>query len=361
MKLTDVKPAPLGDIPGSPENILLQDYRPVSLFKSAESNITRAKFPVIDVHTHAWSPQTDLNSLVQRMQAANVEKSIVLSFETGAAFDALVHQFSPFKPYFDLWCGFDYTGYDQPGSNWVDHALAELERCHRAGARGVGELGDKGLGEYYSRPTPGYGMHINDQRLQPLFDRCGQLSMPVSIHVADPIWMYEPMDAHNDGLMNAYNWRIDTKNDQLLGYDDLLDSLEAVAMNHPKTIFIACHLANTTHDLNRLGKMLDNCPNLYADISSRLKEIGTVPRYAAAFLTKYQDRLFFGSDLGYDPAKALDYADTIYAMSFRLLESADDHIYNHAFSKFHWPLYGLDLPEPVLRKLYRDNFLRVTG
>jgi uncharacterized protein len=361
MNLNEIKPAPLGDTPDSPENIRLKDFRPVSIFKTAETKISRAKYPAVDVHSHAWDANTSIAELSRRMTAANIERSIVLTFETGKGFDQVVHQFKDFAHQFDLWCGFDYTGYDIPGSGWIENALAELDRCHKLGAKGVGELGDKGLGEFYSRPVPGYNMHIDDERLSPLFKRCGQLKMPVSIHVAEPIWMYLPMDASNDGMMNAYNWRIDQTREYLLGFDALLLSLEKAVQAHPGTIFIACHFANCTHDLQRLGKMLDLYPNLFADISSRLKEVGTVPRYAAAFFEKYQDRLLFGSDLGYDPSKPMDYVNTIYEMSFRLLESADDHIYDHAFSKFHWPLYGLNLPDQVLKKLYRDNFLRVIG
>jgi predicted TIM-barrel fold metal-dependent hydrolase len=105
--------------------------------------------------------------------------------------------------------------------------------------------------------------------------------------------------------------------------------------------------------------MLDMYPNLYGDISSRLKEIATVPRYAAAFIKKYQDRLLFGSDVGYDLTKPIKYSTDIYEISFRLLETADEHIYMHDLFKYHWPLYGLELKEDVLKKLYRDNAIRV--
>ena len=361
MNLQEVKPAPLGNVPGSPENIRLMDFKPVSIFDSGRTEVSRAKFPVIDTHAHAWTKATDLHELVERMKDANVEKAVILSFETGTGFDAIVEQFSPFSNEFEIWCGFDYTGFETEGSAWIDHALAELDRCHQLGARGVGELGDKGLGEYYSRPVPGYGLHLDDKRLSPLLKRCGQLGMPVSIHIADPIWMYLPLDEKNDGLMNAYNWRIDHSRKNMLGYEDLQASLEQAVQAHPDTIFIACHLANSTHQLQRLGKLFDLYPNLFADLSSRLKEVGTVPRYAAAFFEQYQDRILFGSDMGYDPEKNLDHATTIYQTSFRLMESADDHFYDHDFSKFHWPLYGLNLPDRVLQKIYRDNFLAITN
>lgn len=353
MQLKDIKPAPLGDVPGSPENFKLNEFKPISVFNTPQTQVTKAKFPVLDMHAHAWDLDTNIGDWVNRMDAANIEKTVVLSFETGAQFDAIYNQYKKYGDRFSLWCGLDYTGYDTD-SNWTTNAIAELRRCKSLGATGVGELGDKGVGEYYSSPVPGIGMHIDDDRMDPLLHECGLLKMPVSVHVADPIWMYLPMDIHNDGMMNAYNWRIEMKQG-MLDHGALLKTLEHAVRKHPGTIFIACHFANCTHDLQILGDMFDRYNNLYADISSRLKEIATVPRYAKAFIEKYQDRLMFGSDVGYDTSKPVSYSTDIYEISFRLLETADEHIYRHELFKYHWPLYGLEVGDDVLKKLYYDN------
>jgi uncharacterized protein len=353
MELRDLKPAPLGDVPGSPENIRLQQFKPKSIFNTPHNFVPIARYPVIDMHAHAWDENTDISEWVKRMDAANIAKTIVLSFETGDKFDAIVDQYSGWGDRFSIWCGFDYTGYASE-NDWQDHAISELQRCNAKGAQGVGELGDKGTGEFYSSPIAGIGMHINDKRMDPLLDECAKLKMPVNFHVADPIWMYLPMDVYNDGMMNAYNWRIELK-EGMLDHAQLLHSFEHALKKHPRTVFIACHLANCTHDLSITARLLDSHPNLYCDISSRLKEICTVPRYAAAFLEKYQDRLLFGSDVGYDPSKGLNYATQIYEVSFRLMETADEHVYEHDLFKYHWPLYGLELSDDVLKKLYYDN------
>ena len=357
MQLKDIKPAPLGDVPGSPENFKLNEFKPVSVFNTPKTRVTKAKFPVIDMHAHAWDLTSDINEWVNRMDAANVEKTVVLTFETGERFNAIYNQYKKFDNRFSLWCGFDYTGYDN-NTKWTDNAIRELRRCKEFGAQGVGELGDKGVGEYYSSPVTGIGMHIDDERMDPLLEECGKLKMPVSIHVADPIWMYLPMDVNNDGMMNAYNWRIEMK-EGMLNHGELLRTLERAVEKHPGTIFIACHFANCTHDLQIFGEMLDKYPNLYGDISSRLKEIATVPRYAAAFIEKYQDRLLFGSDVGYDVTKPMKYSTDIYEISFRLLETADEHIYMNDLFKYHWPLYGLELSEDLLKKLYNENANRL--
>ena len=357
MELRDIKPAPLGDVPGSPENIKLTEFRPVSVFNTPQTHISKAKFPVIDMHAHAWDLHTDVGEWVKRMDVAGIEKTVVLSFETGARFDAIMNQYTKYRDRFSIWCGLDYTGYNTDPA-WTTNAIAELRRCKNAGADGVGELGDKGVGEYYSSPVAGIGMHINDERMDPLLHECGLLNMPVSIHVADPIWMYLPMDVHNDGMMNAYNWRIELK-EGMLDHRALLKTLEDAVSRHHDTIFIACHFANCTHDLLTLGAMLDKYNNLYADISSRLKELGTVPRYARTFIEKYADRLLFGSDVGYDTSKPLRYSTDVYEISYRLLETADEHIYMHELFRYHWPLYGLELSNEVLRKVYHDNASRI--
>jgi len=359
MNLDEIKPASSDNDAASPGLIRLKDFRPKSVFNVPVSDIPKARFPVIDMHTHSWQPDTDIGKWVKKMDEAGVEKSVILSFETGAAFDAVLGRFAGYKERFDVWCGFDYTGYDLPGTAWIERAVAELERCARMGAKGVGELGDKGLGEFYSRPVAAYGMHLDDSRMQPLWQKCGELHMPVSIHIADPIWMYLPMDASNDGLMNAYTWRIDMDKPGILDHGQLLRSFEKIVSGNPDTIFIACHFANCTHDLEAVGKMLERYPNLYTDITSRLEEIAAVPRYARAFCEKFQDRILYGTDLGYDPVMTMEYAARLYKSTFRLLESADEHFYDHDLYSYHWSLHGLALEDAVLRKIYRENALKI--
>jgi predicted TIM-barrel fold metal-dependent hydrolase len=359
MNLNDLRPTTPEEMERIIENLKLKDFRPISLFNTSKTIVPGAKYPAIDMHTHPWQKDTDVSEWVKRMDASNITRSIVLSFETGAGFDEIMARYSAFPHRFDIWCGFDYTGYDQPGTNWTDHSIAELERCYKKGAKGVGELGDKGLGEFYSSPVPGYGMHLNDARFKPLLQKCAQLGLPVSVHIADPIWMYHPMNIYNDGLMNAYKWRIDLTRNGILHHAQLITGFEEAVSQHPDTTFIACHLANCSHDLDVLGKMLDKYANLYTDITSRLKEVATVPRYARAFFERYQDRLLFGTDLGYDPNTTMDIASELYKATFRLLESSDEHIYEHDLFKYHWPLYGLDLSDSVLRKLYQENAMHL--
>jgi uncharacterized protein len=332
------------------DTLKLKDYHPVSIYKIPQTTIEKAKYPVIDFHTHD-DPKTDaeVDEWVATMNKAGIAKSMLLSYSTGAAFDSVVKKYARYKDRFDIWCGFDYTGYGQVG--WEKHAVAELERCHKMGAKGVGELGDKGLGEFYSKAAPGYGLHIDDAQMKPLLGKCAQLHMPVSVHVAEDAWMYLPADADNDGLMNAGTWKVDMTKKGILNHDQLVATLEHAVRDNPATTFIACHLANCCSNLTMLGNLFDKYPNLYADIAARYGELAPVPRYTKAFIEKYADRIVYGTDMGNKKE--------MYQVTFRILESADEHFYDRERFDYHWPLHGLALSNNALKKIYSDNAKKI--
>jgi predicted TIM-barrel fold metal-dependent hydrolase len=333
-----------------PSGLLLKDFMPVSIYNIPKTNIKKAKFPVIDMHSHAYAKSMDeVQQWVENMDHVGIEKTIVMTGATGDRFDSLYAVYSQFGDRFEVWCGFDYTGYQEEG--YGKAAVKELERCFKVGATGVGELGDKGRGLLNSHPTPGYGLHIDDPRLQPLIRKCGELGMPINIHVAEPYWMYLPMDASNDGLMNAYNWKIDTTEENRLFHAELIATLEHAVRDNPGTTFIACHIANCSHDLSIIGNLLDKYPNLFADIGARFAEVAPVPKYSRAFFEKYSHRLLYGTDMGFEPS--------MYKTTFRILETQDEHFYEKDLFSYHWPLYGLGLSDHVLEKLYHKNAQKI--
>jgi predicted TIM-barrel fold metal-dependent hydrolase len=328
----------------SPETILLKDYRPKSLYKIPISEVSSAKFPIIDMHSHAYAKTPEeIAEWVRNMDEVGIEKTIILTGATGQKFDDIHRKYAVYPDRFEFWCGFDYTGYDEPG--FGPQAIRALEKCHQAGARGVGELHDKGKG-LSSDTVNAFGMHPDDARMDPVFERCGQLGMAVNIHVADPIWMYEPMDNKNDGLMNAFHWRLDNQPD-IVGHSGMIDILERTVKKHSSTTFIACHFANLDYDLERLGKLLARYPNLYADISARYAETAPIPRFAAKFYAQNADRLVYGTDMGFDKP--------MYRVTFRILETTDEHFYETDMFSYHWSLNGFGLPDEVLRKVYHAN------
>ncbi|TAL77414.1 MAG: amidohydrolase [Bacteroidetes bacterium] len=330
---------------GPADTILLKDYRPVSLYKIPVSHIDKAAFPAIDVHTHDSyaKNEEEVAKWAKMMDDCGIAKSVVFTMTTGARYDSIVGRYSKYSDRFEIWCGFDFTGFDKPG--FGPAAVRELERCHKMGASGVGEMSDKGLGIRAGAP----GMHVDDPRMKPLYDKCAELNMPVNIHVADPIWFYDKMDAHNDGLMEAQRYYIDSTQAGLIGYNALIKTLENAVKNNPKTTFIACHFANLEYDLTRLGVLLDKYPNLYADISARFEMTANIPRFAKAFYEKYQDRLLYGTDMG---ARV-----SMYRSTFRVLESLDEHFYE--YRSYKWAQSGIGLPKEILKKVYHDNAAKI--
>jgi len=339
-----LRAAALGADPGtSPDQVLLKDFKPKSIFKVPETRVEKARFAAIDMHSHN---SADAAEWVKTMDAVGVEKTVILAGTTGARLDQDLAKFGKFPGRFEVWCGIDYKGFDQPG--FGPAAIAELERCHKAGAAGIGELSDKGRG--LGATSTNLGMHVDDPRMDAILEKCAGLRMPINIHVGEDKWMYEPMDHNNDGLMNAWTWRVRLDRG-VIGHDEVVDSLERAVKKHPRTTFIACHFANCCADLNHLGTMLDQHPNLYADMGARFAEIAPIPRFMARFFQRYQDRLLYGTDMHPDAE--------MYRVTFRLLETEDEHFYPPYFSQYHWPHYGIGLPEPVLKKIYRENALRI--
>lgn len=369
--------------PGTPPTILLNDYLPQSIYRIPVTEVPKAKFPVFDGHDHGHGPLT-VTEMLRIMDKVGVEKTVIF---TGAGtvdhFKEVAHDYADYPDRFDLWCMFDLLGVDQAG--FGPNAIKSLEECHRAGAKGVGELHDKGRGIFSGQnagahhaaqhrggqsalnggptfthdpappPSPNapIGPHPDDPRMDILWDKAGQLGMPISFHTSDPIWSYQPMDATNDGLMNGWSWRIVIV-PGTYDHDQLVNSFENAVKKHPNTQFIACHLCNLDYDLNRLGQMLDRYPNLNADIAARFAETSTIPRVMHRFLLKYSDRIVYGTDVTYN--------EPFFATTFRILESDDDHFYmrgkvesaNFNFN-YHWTLNGFGLPDDVLKKIYYDN------
>lgn len=333
---------------------MLRNYRPVSIFNIPVTKPERARTQVIDIHSHDFARSSmELDQWVETMDKKGILKTIVLSGSTGARFDSVVKKYSSYKSRFDIWCGLDYSTYGT--GKWAAQTMAELERCARAGAKGVGELGDKGSGEEFSSSArrAKQGPHFDDPQMMQVFQKCGELGLPVNIHIGEDAWMYLPPDSLNDGLMNGARYRIDMAALKRWDHARLLESVHTAVLKNPGTTFILCHYGNSCADLNKLGVLLHRYPNLYADISARFGEIAAIPRFAKKFIEDNQDKLLYGTDMGSKTE--------MYDMTFRILESADEHFYYHDYLDYHWPLSGLDLTDAVLEKIYRLNAERLSG
>ena len=338
---------------GPMDHVLLKDYAPRSSMIANKTFVPKARYPTIDVHVHSYYPEVKegkkpeeaLADWVKTQEEVGIETSVVLTGATGAEFDRLVEMFlKPYPEQFQLYCGVLGTEIDKP--DFPERAVAELERCYQLGARGVGELSDKGFG-LTKNPNlaPEERLHNNDPRLDSFYRKCAELDLPVVIHMADHPSSWQPPDVHQERtpIFQQFN-QYDGNG---LSYDKLLDNLDKMLKKHPEATFVVCHLANLGNDLERLGKMVDDNPNMYLDMSARDYELGRQPRGSAKFLSKYSDRVLFGTDMGMEKS--------MYQNWWRLLESADEHITGRVW----WRYYGLDLPDPVLEALYHDNAKRI--
>ncbi|MCQ2341934.1 MAG: amidohydrolase [Paludibacteraceae bacterium] len=334
-----------------PENqILLKDFAPVNVNNIPVTNVLTPKYNVIDMHSHDYAAtEEEIDQWVRNMDSCHVDKAVVLHCNwIGEDFETCINKYSKYPDRFEMWCCIDYSHYGQP--DFAEYANAQLDKYHAMGAKGIGELGDKGMGDLYARPVEGKGIHIDDPALCPVLAHCAELKMPVNIHVAEPYWMYLPIDATNDGLVNGGIWHVDTSDPECLDYDELMTSFEHALQMNPNTIFIACHYLNMNQDLPRLSALLDKYPNMYIDISGRLGESAQTPRATRAFLIKYQDRVLYGTDNGMELST--------YRNAYRILETEDEHFYMPSFG-YHWYYSAFYLPDEVLEKIYRTNAIRL--
>ncbi len=328
--------------PGPMDTILLKDWAPRTSVVVPETFVAKAKYPAIDVHAHvnARTPE-EVTAWVKTMDEVGIARTIILTGATGAEFDKLVDLYlKPYPTRFQLWCGIDTTDIDKP--DYPARAAAELERCYRKGARGTGELTDKGWGFGRGNHLPrDRRLHPDDPRLDLFWNKAAELKIPASVHIADHPSCWTPLDVFQErtpDYQHFSQWGKDVPS-----YQDLIDIRDRLLARHPKTLFLACHLGNQGNDLATLSKELDKYPNLYLDIAARDYEVGRAPRAAVKFLTKYRNRVLFGTDMGRQ--------EIMYRSWWRLFETADENMPGRVW----WRYYGLDLPAPALEALYRGN------
>lgn len=334
-------------VEGPMDSLLLKDYQPEVSLVVPVTDVPKARFPVIDVHTHTFQgrirTKEDVDDWVRTMDAVGVEYTVVFTGAHGDRFQQFADLFKHQSKRFQLYCSLYASDVTVP--DYPQRAAAEIERCYRMGARGIGEVTDKGSGIQRDALPREKRLHFDDARLDLAWQTCARLNLPVNFHIADHPSAWQPLGPNQERTPLFQTFNLHGKD--VLSFEELMASRDRLLERHPKTTFIACHFSNQGHDLAALAKVLDRFPGLYLDLSARDYEIGRQPRTAAAFLTKYKDRVLFGTDMERDAA--------MYRGWWRLLETADEFIPGRIW----WRYYGLQLPEDVLQAIYRDNAKRV--
>ncbi len=338
-------------VAGPMDSLLVKDYKPASSLVVPVTKVEKAKFPVIDVHTHTDMSEiktpADVDAWVHTMDEVGIEKTVVFTGALGTEFDRQVELFlAKYPGRFQLWCDLDTSNID--AADYPERAANEVARCYRKGARGLGELSDKGWGFGGSAETAlprNKRLHIDDARLEKVWQKCAELKMPVNIHIADHPSCWQPLGPNQERTPDFQVFNLVGKD--VPSYAELLAKRDGLLSRNSKTSFIFCHLSNQGNDTESLAKMLDKYTNMYVDISARDYEVGREPRAAAKFLAKYKGRVLFGTDMGA--------AKEMYQGWWRLLETADEYMVGRIW----WPYYGLELPAATLKPLYRDAALKV--
>jgi predicted TIM-barrel fold metal-dependent hydrolase len=336
---------------GPMDAILLKDYKPDSSLVVPVTRLAEARYPVIDIHSHSsmnvMKTPADVDAWVRRMDEVGVERSVVFTEAVGANFDRQVDLFLKRYPdRFQVWCGMDTANIEAP--DYPERAARELERCFRLGARGVGEITDKGWGVQASEAKAlprAKRLRLDDPRLDKFWQKCAELNIPINVHIADHPSCWQPLGPKQERTPDFQGFNLHGKD--VPSYEELLLTRDRMLARHPRTRFILCHLSNQGNDLAALAKVLDRYPNAFVDISARDYEIGRSPRAAARFIARYRDRVMFGTDMGWERH--------MYEAWWRLLETGDEYMPGRIW----WRYYGLELPDDLLKSLYRDNALRL--
>ncbi|MFN8340212.1 MAG: amidohydrolase family protein [Cyclobacteriaceae bacterium] len=326
----------------------VEDYEPRSTLKVSTHELRRAKYPFVDVHNHQWAmPVQDLSKLVREMDSLNMAVMVDLSGFRGKYLEWSQDNITDHYPTrFVLFLNIDFELLDDPG--WPDNAIKLLEDGKAQGVRGLKVYKSLGLTD---KDNSGKRIAIDDSRLDPIWAKCGQLGLPVLIHSGEPSSFWDPRDKFNERWLELKQEPGRYRSpDKYPTFEEILGEQHRVFRKHPETIFIDAHLGWLGGDLERLGRLLDDLPNVYTELGAVLAELGRQPRNARQWMIRYQDRVLMGKDT---------YKLEEYYTYFRVLETADEYFDYYRKRHAHWKMYGLDLPDTVLRKVYYRNALRI--
>jgi predicted TIM-barrel fold metal-dependent hydrolase len=358
--------------------LALADFQPKSMLHVHETDVQKAKFPVIDVHTHvartakstAGVPlgeptkiDADVPSVVAMMDRRNVKTMVNLTGGYGSGLVDSVRLLQQAHP--DRFIVFTTPGWDHFASpNYPQWQADEIGRAKAAGARGLKIL--KTLGLYLrEQVTSGPLVAIDDKRFDPMWEACAAHGLPVAIHIADPEAFFLPIDRFNERYEELHvhpDWSFYGRD--FPSFANLIAARDRLLARHPKTTFIGLHVGHDSENLAAVSEALDRFPNLHVETAARIGELGRQPRASRRFFDRYQDRVLFGTDTSPERGVLADssYEDAMYRIYFRFFETEDEY-FDYGPSAVpgqgRWRIYGLGLPDEILRKLYFENAERV--
>lgn len=325
-----------------------EEYNPKSTLVVPEHKVERAKYPFVDIHSHQRDMSLNkLTQLVAEMDILNEAVMVNLSGGSGESLKKSIQNINEsFPNRFVVFANIDFEGVGQP--NWTKNAVTQLEKDVKNGAKGLKIY--KSLGLRY-KDVDGKRVAVDDKRLDPIWTKCGELGIPVLIHSADPKSFWDDMNGDNERWLELKTHSRRKRSDtDPAPWQQIINEQHRMFKKHPKTNFINAHMGWFANNLEKLAALLDDIPNMHVGIAAVIAELGRQPKNARAFFIKYQDRILFGKD-SWKPEEFPTY--------FRVLETDDE--YFPYYKKYHafWAMYGLDLPDEVLKKVYFKNALKL--
>lgn len=338
-----------------------------------EEHIPRkAKFPVIEAHNHLWGNWKSVAKIVEVMDEVGVERycdltsNISLSFVDGGYTvqpgDIDLFFSNCMEPYPGRFYCFTSAGFTVPAEKpliydyreFVEKNIELLHQHVEKGAKGLKILKELGL-KYHD--SDGKLIRLDDERLAPIWEEAGKLGIPILIHQSDPYGFFEAAteeNEHYESLMKYHSWNF--SGSEYPSKQELLQRRDRLLKNHRNTNFMLPHVANFAENLRYVGRLLDENPNVYIDFSARIDELGRQPYTSRKFMIDYQDRIYFGTD---SPLVSKE----VYQCYFRFLETYDEYFippdYDGTFDRYRWHIYGLGLPDDVLKKIYYENISKI--
>ena len=363
-------------------SLTLRDFRPKSMLHVPQTRVERPRFPVIDIHTHLSSVAESANGVATGqgvtfsttalkalavMDRKGVRTMVNLTGGHGRGLAEAIATFDRTHPGRFYTCAEPMFG-EIRNPRYAQVQADAVEEAARAGAKGLKVL--KTLGLYLrERVTEGPLVRVDDPRFDPMWEACAAHEMPVFIHVADPEAFFLPIDGENerfDELGNHPNWSFHGRD--FPSFREIMVARDRVYARHPKTRFLSLHVGHNAENLAFVSESLDRFPNMTVELGARIGELGRQPRTARRFFERYQDRILFGTD-AVPPPEGLKYpqqvfTDELYEIYYRFLETEDEY-FDYAPAPVppqgRWRIYGIGLPDGILKKVYQDNAEHLLG
>ena len=342
------------------KDVLVKDYSPVSMMTVKETYVPKPKFPVFDFHAHIGPfnegglfPGESVKSIVEGLKEAGICGVVNLKMVSGAAFDEAYNLCKGFEDFIHLFGSVD-IGRMEDG-DFASYVDATFKKYKELGVKGLKFWKNIGL---YSRDKNKKFFPVDDDRLRPIWEAAAKYDLITLFHIADPKAFFTPVDEKNEfykSLCDHPDWSF--YGPEFFTFEEMMEQQERLIATNPHTTFVIPHMGSYGENLNWVGEQLDKHPNMHIDIAARVDLLGRQPVSARAFFIKYQDRIMFGTD--YNGWNAMDF----YPGHYRFLETFDEYFqpFEKVWGRIPWNIYGLGLPDEVLKKVYADNALRLLG